>query len=243
MYVVTYEQQQKFISRINDNISLYTNLIKEVNKSLLSYGREYFDYIKGKITSEYILEKRSNLLTGIHVAEKSTFTAMVSDLNQLKEDYIKECFPESVTTDPIELDFIGKELEVMSRDELEMFYQDNFRDSNKMRLFAIEIKRRSRSDNSELKTDAATLKILQDGHSIQDRVIKAIDERIKYVNGLMQLSSGGLFLVKIDEEDQIQTRLVSYKDVVALVNGRSTMAMPQDMIYLTYWNGGKKYDR
>lgn len=229
MYVVTEEQQQKFIGRINDSISLYDNLIKEVNKSLLSYGREYYDYITGRITPEYIAETRSNLLTGIHVAEKSTFTSMISDLNQLKEDYIKECFPESVTTDPLELDFIGKELEVMSRDELEKFYQDNFRDSNKMRLLAIEVKRRSRSEDFELKMDAASLKMLQDSHSIQDRVIKAIDERIKYLNAMMQLSGGGLYLVKIDEEGNMQCDQVSFKDVVAVVNGRSTMAMPQEI--------------
>ncbi len=229
MYVVTQEQQQKFIGRINDSISLYNNLIKEVNKSLLSYGREYFDYTKGKITPEYIIETRSNLLTGIHVAEKSTFTEMISALNQLKEDYIKECFPESVTTDPLELDFISKELEVMSRDELEKFYQDNFRDSNKMRLLAIEAKRRSRSEDSELKTDAAALKMLQDSHSIQDRVIKAIDERIKYVDAMMQLSSSGLYLIKIDEEENMQCKLVSFNDIAAVVNGRSTMVMPQEI--------------
>ncbi len=229
MYVVTEEQQQKFIDRINDNISLYDNLIKEVNKSLLSYGREYFDYTKGKITPEYIAELRSNLLTGIHVAERSVFADMVSTLNELKEDYIKECFPESVTTDPLELDFIGKELEVMSRDELEKFYQDNFRDSNKMRLLAIEVKRRSRSNDSELKMDAASLKVLQDSQSIQDRVIKIIDERIKYINGMMQLSGAGLFLVKIDEERKPQSKLVSFNDVIAVVNGRGTMAMPQEI--------------
>lgn len=229
MYVVTQEQQQKFIGRINDSISLYNNLIKEVNKSLLSYVREYFDYTKGKITPEYIIETRSNLLTGIHVAEKSTFTEMISALNQLKEEYIKECFPESVTTDPLELDFIGKELEVMSRDELEKFYQDNFRDSNKMRLLAIEAKRRSRSEDSELKTDAAALKMLQDSHSIQDRVIKAIDERIKYVDAMIQLSSSGLYLIKIDEEENMQCKLVSFNDIAAVVNGRSTMVMPQEI--------------
>jgi 23S rRNA pseudoU1915 N3-methylase RlmH len=154
---------------------------------------------------------------------------MISELNQLKEDYIKECFPESVTTDPLELDFIGKELEVMSRDELEKFYQDNFRDSNKMRLFAIEAKRRSRSEDSELKMDAASLKMLQDSHSIQDRVIKVIDERIKYLNAMMQLSSAGLYLVKIDEEGDMQCKQISFKDVAAVVNGRSTMAMPQEI--------------
>ncbi len=237
MYVVSEDQKSKVIGKINNSLNIYKDFIHEVNKVLLSYGREYHDYTKGKITAEFIQGLSSVTTAGIVEGEKKAFADIITALEKLKTDYIKENYPEQSTEDQLELDFIGKELEVMSREELEAFYMDNFLDKNKMRLFDIEIKKRSRSTDGSLRDDAAYLSVRKEQFLLRDRAIMKINERVKFIDAMKQLCSNGLYLVKIDEAGDIQAKHEAMHIVIGAVNGRSTITRPEaiDIYDLLNW--------
>lgn len=237
MYVVSEDKKNNVIGKINNSLNIYKDFIHEVNKTLLSYGREYHDYTKGKITAEFIQGLSSVTTAGIVEGEKKAFIDMIAALEQLKADYIKENYPEQSTEDQLELDFIGKELEVMSREELEAFYMDNFLDKNKMRLFDIEIKKRSRSTDGSLRDDAAYLSVRKEQYFLHDGAILKISERIKLIDAMRQMCNGYLYMIKISEDGDVLTNLESINNVIGAVNGRSTITRPEgiDIYDLLNW--------
>ena len=229
MKAVSEEQKKKFLSRINDNMTSYDALIKDVNKVLLEYGREFFGYTSGRVTESYIREHKDNMLAGIGLASRKALSDMAAALEQLKADYISESYPADTTTDPLELSFVGKELEVMTSEELRIFYEENFTDANKVRLFDIEVKRRSRSDDQSKRTEGNWLSTVKDEFEIRDGVTKKISERIKLVNGMRSLSDGVLYLLAANENQELSINQASYQELIRTVESRSAMAMPQNV--------------
>lgn len=229
MKVVNEELKKKFLSRINDNMTIYDALIKDVNKALLEYGSEFFGYTSGRVTESYIREHKENMLTGIGLASRKAFSDMSAALEQLKADYIIESYPADTTTDPLELSFVGKELEVMTSEELRAFYEENFNDANKVRLFDIEVKRRSRSDDQSRRTEGNWLSSVKEEFEIRDSVTEKIGERIKLVTGLRSFSGNVLYFLSIGEDGGVMTKLNPLSDIIRTVESRSRMAMPQQV--------------
>jgi hypothetical protein len=92
----------------------------------------------------------------------------------------KQLFNESINKD-MELDFIEKELTVMTDKELIGYYQENYLDSNITRLIRIEHKKRHGA------ADGAVYMPLHE-FGVEDEVTKQIDEEIKRTIGMRSVT-------------------------------------------------------
>ncbi|CAI3605547.1 conserved hypothetical protein [Clostridium neonatale] len=233
MITSTPEQQQKYITAINNVLAKYDNMIKNINSEALKYAREFYDFTRGKITVKFINEAREKAKDNMTRVSVEAYTDMVYRLQEIKEQYFNECFPTTETIDALELDFIGKELEVMSCEELEEFYKTNFLDKNKVRLFDIELKRRKRlvdKGGNEVNSDIVKLELVREQFCIEDKVTNLINLRIKQINAYKSVSANMFVLIKnIDINNELQPIMQSYSNLIAFIEGRSRNVMPSNI--------------
>lgn len=233
MITSTLEQQQKYITVINNVLAKYDNMIKNINIEALKYAREFYEFTRGKITLKFINEVREKAKDSMARSSVETYTDMVYSLQEIKEQYLKECFPTTETIDALELNFIGKELEVMSCEELEEFYKTNFLDKNKVRLFDIELKRRKKlvdKGGNELKSDIVKVELLREQFCIEDKVTNLIDLRIKQINAYKSVSATMFTIINnIDINNELQPIMKSYNNLIAFIEGMSRNVMPSNI--------------
>lgn len=227
MFNTTEEQKNKYRALIEGVFSKYNQIVTSVNNECKKYGADFYGFTTGKITLEYINDSKLKTKEGIIKIEQQVFTSMIDELVKIKERYVDECFPITETKDTVELDFIGKELAVMSYDELEQFYKINFADKNKVRLFDIEIRRRKISDNKVFNADAIKLDTLREEYSFKDKLTNTIDEKIKYIDGARQILTGTLVLFK-DAALQ-EPRVISFNTLFDFIEGRSRYSVPKEI--------------
>ncbi len=221
----TPEQKEKYEIYINSVYRGYDSLINKINKILLSYGEVFFKGTQNILTHEYVLNKKKETKEEITNLSQKTFISAVEELKEYKEKYLNECFPMTSTDDSLELDFISRELAVMNSDELKQFYLENMLDKNKVRLFDIELKKRLNSNDN----DAQLIKLFKDEFTIEDSITKKIDERIKYFDGLRQISISSLALIKSLNGSTPEIKMLSFDEVFRFVEGKSSMNKPDNI--------------
>lgn len=228
MYESTQAQKDKYLGMINDPLKELSSMIDKVNKALTEYGANFYKHSKGIITDAYYREQRTKVKEELIKITYETYGKMFNTYVNLKESYLKESFPLTETTDQIELNFISKELELMDREELETFYLDNCFDKNKIRLFNIEVKRREKSSDNSLRTDAAWLKTFEENFAIDDIVTRKYDERIKYMRAAKSAANGTFCVVTgVDARGNIEQKIAGYSEVMKYVEARSSFSVPQ----------------
>lgn len=221
----TPEQKAKYETAINSVYSGYDRLLPQINETLLTYGRVFYDQTKGKITYPYMINKKKETKERLITLTQETYTNTVNKLNEYREQYLKECFPMTSTEDSLELDFVSKELAVMNPEELKTFYLDNILDKNKVRLFDIELKKRINSDDPA----AQIVKLFRDQFLIEDVITKEIDQKIKYFDGLRQMSNSTIPLIKTLNGDLPKIQILSYDEVFRYIESKSCMNLPQSI--------------
>lgn len=227
MFNSTDQQKAKYSSLISGVLQSYNGFIQNVNNELVSYGKEFYNFSTGKTTQNYIIDSKNKLMGNLASMGKNQFSQMIDKLNKLKESYINECFPAESTNNPLELDFIGKELSVMTDPELADFYKANLLDKNKVRLFDIEVKRRKMtSSNPEL----TTLDILRSEYGIEDDVTKDIDAKMKILELYRQMASISLPLFSdINNDVTKPLKTLSCDQLIKFVESNSRHASPQNV--------------
>ncbi len=230
MYTSTQEQKEKYLGLINGPLGLMDGMIKEVSNILLSYAKSFYDFQKNIITYDYHMKRIGETKEKLMQLSQETFTSMTTEYRKIKENYLKECFPITETTDQLELNFVSKELEVMNREELEEFYKANYLDKNKVRLFDIEAKRRSRLNTTEAKAEFIFLMQLKDSIGIEDIVIKTYDNRIKFIDGCRQLSGDTICIIKgIGSDGELIPSLTSCDKVIKSAQDKCAFGRPSDI--------------
>jgi hypothetical protein len=223
----TDQQKTKYFSLINGVLQGYNGLIDNINRELTSYGSEFRSFIIGKTTQNYIVDSRKKLIDTLVALSKNQFSKMIDELNKLKEDYVDECFPGISTTDTLELDFIGKELSVMTIEELSNFYQANLRDKNKVRLFDIELKKRKMT---ELGSKLVTLENLRAEYEIEDLVIEDINTKMNFLEIYRQLVIASFPLFSdINNDIAKPDKSVSCNKLVEFIEVKSRRTGPQNV--------------
>ncbi|WP_459479630.1 hypothetical protein [Clostridium saccharoperbutylacetonicum] len=220
----TDQQKEKYFNLINGVFGIYDGMIKGVNSELISYGKEFFKFTSGITTENYFKDIRNKTKDNLVKNCQGTYTKMIDELKNIKEKYINECFPVTKTTDSLELDFIGKELSVMTVDEMTTFYEENLMDLNKVRLFDIEVKRRKMDKNKD--SNLAKLDFLRKEYAIEDDVTKEISNKIKVFDAYRQVSSTTIALVTgVD----LKPKMISYSKIFDYIEGKSRHASPKDV--------------
>ena len=218
----TLEQKEKYQAAINSVYSGYDRLLPQINEILLSYGRVFYDQTQNKITYEYLMKTKQESKEKMINLSQETFIHAVDKLKEYKEQYLNECFPMTSTDDPLEVDFISRELSVMNADELKQFYLENMLDKNKVRLFDIELKKRINENDQ----DAQVIKIFKDEFTIEDSITKEIDEKIKYFDGLRQITLSSLALIKSLNGATPEIKMLSFDEVFRFAEAKSCMFRP-----------------
>ena len=228
MYETTQEQKNKYLSQMRSTRSTVSNVIPKINSILVAYGKEFYRKTKGEYTDSYIHAVRAKAEEDIRILIRDKFTEIIDSLTKGKEDYIDLCFEKKTTTDPVELNFVGKELELMDSQELREFYELHFLDKNMVRLFDIEVKRRSKSNEQGMSSQATMLHGFRNEFSINDMVIKRYDQCIKEFTGARSVSSTTLFLPQYDEYDNMSTRSITLSEMFNYIHAKSSMGVPKE---------------
>lgn len=226
MHETTQEQKDKYLNKMRGIRATVIEMVPKINKILVNYGMVYYRKTKGEYTEGYFRQARAKAEEDINITIRDKFTEIIDDLAKEKNRYIDECFEKKETTDPIELSFVSKELELMNREELQEFFELNFLDKNMIRLFDIEIKRRSKSNESCMNTEAMMLQSFCNEFVINDIVIQKIDKCIKDFIGARSVSSDMLFLLQYDEYDNMSARTVTISEMFNLIHAKSAWGIP-----------------
>ncbi|WP_167955609.1 hypothetical protein [Anaerosporobacter faecicola] len=226
MCETTQEQKDKYLNRMREIRSTVTEMVPKINSVLVGYGAEYYRNTKGEYTASYFRSIRAKAEEDIKIIAKDKFTEIIDSLAKAKEDYIDQCFEKKTTTDPVELNFVSKELELMSREELQEFLELNYLDKNMVRLFDIEVKRRIKSNEQGMSTQGTSLQNFKENFTINDQVIKTLDECIKEMTAARSVSGSTLFFPQYDEYDNMTTKSVTYAELFNYIHGKCAWGAP-----------------
>lgn len=228
----TQQLKNNYYEMIKNEMLDYKGMMKKINQLCYSYGKDFYQFTSGKIALKYIQNKKTETKASVIKVVQETYNNMSSKLKAIREKYIKQCFPLTNTVDPVELNLIAKELELMSVKELSDFYKDNILDSNKVRLFDIEVKKRKKSNNENSLSEATGLESLRESYKIEDEVTKYIDEKIKFLNSCCQFASSYFIYLNdngIDLVNEIKPKMIPYNVIMNYVEGKSKYSIPSEL--------------
>lgn len=227
MYQSTQEQKEKYLQMISAPECRVSEMIFQANKLLKDYVKASDSFYRGIYSEEYFKSQRTEALNKLQVLTSGTYVAIKERLEEIKSAYMFECFPTEETTDPLELNFLAKELELMDKDELISFYRDNALDKNKVRLFDIELKRREKVEGKT--ADLAMVIIGKENFYIGDNVTKAIEEKAKFYDGCRQFSTDHFYLCSNEPGVEAVPSMKSYKDILSSVDNMCRSHYPEDL--------------
>ncbi|MDY4604024.1 hypothetical protein [Clostridium tertium] len=209
---ITQERKKYFENKVISTLNNYNDMITETDKMLFRYGVIHYNQTQNKYSLQFASEQKEALKVEIKNLNVSTLDKVIADLKEIKESYINEIVPEVSTIDPIELNFIEKELKVMSDSELLNYYKENYLDKNITRLIKIEYKDRNGARNG----DRAIMEL--PSYDIEDDITSNIDTEIKKVVGLRQVASSMCsFVGEIDSTGTPVPKLIPWNTIFANV--------------------------
>lgn len=226
MRSATLEQTNKYLNALTSKVQNMKSAVPEINKLLYDYGVVYNQYKRNITTNDYRMKVRKETMDKIAELCRGRYVALMDDLTRMKEEYIKELMPDTVTTDPTELSLISKELEVMDEKELKDFYSESFTDPNKKRLFDIELKRRTRSGKESLKAEAENIRLYADNYHYTDNVTEQYDNRIKIADSGRQLSGSGYVEIAFGQFGSLKSKTAFIGDMMELAESKFTYGVP-----------------
>ena len=193
MNEVTKEVMGKYLQQINDSITDFKGMFKEIDKYLLVYGQLHYKFAHNEITMAYAKQEKDKLISNSKNAMLAQYNNIIESLKTIRDEYIsKELMPsKSTLTDPVELSLIEKELKVMSDAELFRYYEENYMIDSISRLCIVEYKARKRDDGK-----LAPLPEFKPN----DDVIKAAEDYISKYVAIRQLISSTCVFISIDPE-------------------------------------------
>ena len=226
MRSATLEQTNKYLNALTSKVQNMKSAVPEINKLLYEYGVVYNQYKRNITTNDYRMKVRKETMDKIAELSRGRYVALMDELTRIKEEYIKELLPDTVTTDPAELSLISKELEVMDEKELKDFYSESFTDPNKKRLFDIELKRRTRSGKESVKAEAEQIRLYADNYRYTDNVTEQYDSRIKIADSGRQLSGSGYVDISFGQFGSLESKTAFIGDMMKLAESNFAYGVP-----------------
>lgn len=212
---VTQETKQKYLNEVAATVQNYDDMIKAIDTKFSKYGLLHYQQTQNVLNLAYAKEKKEELRAEIKNINITTLDTIAAQLKDIKERYIKEVTPSTAITDPLELDFIEKELKVMTDKELLDYYKENYLDTNIVRLCNIEHKARSGY------REGKAMMSLPD-YGVEDDVTKKIDSEIKRTIGMRQVvGTMCAFVGRIDETGTPVPKLISWNTVFEEIENRN----------------------
>ena len=187
---ITQEQRAKYLSDIQKIILDYQGMISEIDKRLASYRVIQYQQAQNVITLSHAKGQKEPLLVEMKNINAIALDEKVAALNELKEKHIEDVAPVTAITYTLELSFIEKELKVMTDQELQVYYKENYLDTNICQLIKIEHKGRSYKDNK-------TMLPLPE-YGVEDYISGQIDNAIHTIMALRQLAQSTLGMQQLD---------------------------------------------
>lgn len=221
------EIKEKYLEMSEDAASDWDDLIKVVNRNIKEYANIHREFTNGVTTLTYSNDKKESIKNIIINATLSKFDRIVSDLKAIKQLYIDKASPSTTTKDQMELSFIEKELAVMTNEELEEYYTENYLDTSISRLCMIERKKRKNNHTMQLSNvfDCEDL-------PSTDNVTEKIDTKIKYYASIRQVASGSFVLpYESDEESEPTIKMIGWKSFFKEIENNAVRGKDIDVDY------------
>lgn len=210
---ITQEKRQEFLDEVTSVIENWDDFIRQIDGKLKKYGMLHLNQTQEVIGLRFAKEKKEELVVAMKNLNVSTIDDIISNLKDIKERYINKIAPQNATTDPLELSFIEKEIQVMKEADLLAYYKENYLDKNIVRLCRIEFNRR---------TNVVGQSIIPMEYVPEDYVTKQIDEQIKFYVGLRQFTgSSCCFIGEIEETGSPVPKYVSWSTILSEVEHRN----------------------
>lgn len=210
---ITQEKRQEFLDEVTSVIENWDDFIRQIDGKLKKYGMLHLNQTQEVIGLRFAKEKKEELVVAMKNLNVSTIDDIISNLKDIKERYINKIAPQKATTDPLELSFIEKEIQVMKEADLLAYYKENYLDKNIVRLCRIEFNRR---------TNVVGQSIIPMEYVPEDYVTKQIDEQIKFYVGLRQFTgSSCCFIGEIEETGSPVPKYVSWSTIISEVEHRN----------------------
>ena len=157
-----------------------------------------------RITQTVLNEAEELAKTTIKETQKTMLNDALSSLRAIKEEYLSLCKQGKTTTDPVDIAITEKELRAMDEEELIQFYKDNIGDTNKLRLFNLELKEREKSQEGITAVVKARLELEVKKDSVM-RLIEMIESDLnRYIDMCKTYIFTGIMVVKDHPSQQTQ---------------------------------------
>lgn len=211
---ITEAQKQKYMYDIISVTKDYDGMIQKINGLLLQYGNIHYRMTIDEISVNYAKEQKAALKVEMLNTNVSTLDQIVEKLKGTKEKYIKDIAPVTAITDPLELSFIEKELKVMKDSEVLDYYKENYLDSNITRLIEIEWKTRKGYKDGQVMMELPK-------YSAVDPITERIDQEIKTVVGLRQVTSKMCCFQEPAADDSTKPVMIPWNTILQQVENRN----------------------
>lgn len=221
------EIKEKYLGMSEDAASDWDDLIKVVNRNIKEYANIHRDFTNGVTTLTYSNDKKESIKNIIINATLSKFDRIVSDLKAIKQLYVDKAAPSTTTKDQMELSFIEKELAVMTNEELEEYYTENYLNTSISRLCVIERKKRKNNNSMQMSK-------VFDYESLTptDHVTEKFDEKIKYYASIRQVASGSFVLpYESDEESEPTIKMIGWRSFFNEIENNAVRGKDIDVDY------------
>lgn len=229
MIVVKEEIQSQYYKKAVGFIESYKALIEKVNGIFKNYGMEFYDFSRGKSQDDYFNNVKVKTKESIELVSRQAAVTLLDNLTELKKEYLTQAFAGESTNDSMELMMLGRELEVMNVGELKEFYIANITDQNKLRLFNIEVKKRSRSERAEWIADAKEVELFVQQFHVNDKATRIMDEGIRMFGGILQVAGSSFWVVSLGDYDRLVPRMIPFNDMFHFVEDKSSYGAPKEI--------------
>ena len=204
MFNVSLEEMQKCKEKVIKAMEPLTQIGVVYTREITAFKQEVEKHKADRITQTVLNEAEELAKTTIKETQKTMLNDALSSLRAIKEEYLSLCKQGKTTTDPVDIAITEKELRAMDEEELIQFYKDNIGDTNKLRLFNLELKEREKSQEGITAVVKARLELEVKKDSVM-RLIEMIESDLnRYIDMCKTYIFTGIMVVKDHPSQQTQ---------------------------------------
>lgn len=173
-------QKQAFNSRLMNVWGNFDKLNKAIEDIVQTHGVNWYNVSEGKMHPNEAQENTDSLLLKAQETNTKHTVEALEELLKIKTDYKNTIMPPSSNKyDVVEISILEKEMSVMTDDELEQYYKENWLDDMLTRLIVVQKKKRALAKHG---ITAGVTILTRETYS--DSFTKEIDEFISFVNAI-----------------------------------------------------------
>jgi len=186
--ILTDQQKEQFENKLFGVWSVYDAMNRRVDSILQEYAQNEYYLAIASIHPDKATLKRNELSVKAKQTAMEYASKAVEEIKKVKSEYLDAVMPGTYSKmDITEIALLERELSVMTSDELDEYYSENWLDSTKGRLSVIEIKKRN-----NYKDGKSTYVTFLDKESHEDAFINQINEFLSFSNGIVQAAQSSM---------------------------------------------------